>query len=254
MKRAWLKGNIAEWYVIELWTLLCWVFPLLAELAARRFLPLSRNGLAVLPLAVYLINRVLIAPANAGFYACCRRLAKRVSDKTAATCEVGDLHGVHQDGSLLATFFGAYRHPLYAVKRRVQWDLLRAVCYATVAFPGCLLLAIGEQRQSATQQVVLAVCGILLTASAWIWVWILFRRLKAALILDIGFMAALKRTRKRTNALLRSRMKMLPLLLVPFSLQRVCMYTDMAVRLQSGKRSVSKAHSQIFHTRVLGET
>lgn len=254
MKRILLKGACGQLSVMELWVLLCWMIPIATELLVRRFVPLPVNGEWWLLLGGYTFNRLLVAPAHIGYAACCRKLASPVLENTAATCEIGDLRRVKAEVGLLKVFFSAYAHPVLAFKKQLRWDTLRAVGYLVAAVPGIFLLIAGGVQPNPIQAA-FAGCGILLTIALWLLVWVLFRRLQVSLLLDVGLSAAWRSTRKKTEVLLQCYTKMLPLLIVPFSLQRFAMHAHMVVLLQKTVEAPKKKrYLQIFHTRVLGET
>lgn len=254
--RKCLKGHRMELYIIELWTLLCWLVPIALELVVRRLIPATVWWHTATLCGSFLLNRLLLSPAHAGYYTCCQRLAAGCRQNIAATCEIADLHTAVPAATLLRGFFREYRHPLQALKRQLRWDAVRLLGYTLAGLPGLLLIAFGGLEQSSLLQALLGGSGLLFGAVGLLLGWILFRRLQAALYCrpSVAY-AGLKQTRRMTGALLRRYARCLPLLCVPLSLQRFVLHTEIAMLLKRHPVPArKKAHSQIFHTRVLRET
>lgn len=249
-----------ELYIIELWTLLCWLVPIAAELVVRRFVPVTIGWQAATLCGSFICNRFLLSPAHAGHYACYQKLAASCPSDIAATCEIEDLHTAMPAATLLRCFFREYRHPLQALKRQLGWDATRFLIYVLAGMPGFLLIVLGGVEQSVLLQALLFSSGVLLGAAGVFLAWILLRRLQPALYVRSQaargiFFRAFMQTRRSTGALLWIYIRSLPLLCCPLSLQRFALHTDVILLLRKHpmpKRR--KPSSQLFHTRVLRET
>lgn len=261
MRQTCIKGVRMQLYIMELWILLCWLIPVALELIVRRFVPSTFRWQVITLVSSFLLNRLLLSPAHVGYYACCQKLAAGRHANIAVTCEIYDLRTAAPSKTLLRGFFGVYRHPVQALKRQLRWDAMRLSLYTLAGFPGLLLICLGGQEQNTQMQALIGGSGVLLGAVGLLLAWVLLRRLQTALYRDPFMIAvsiwwhAFKQTRGMTGVLLRQYVRSIPLLLVPFSLQRFVLHTQIAVSLKKHPPvEHGKKYSQIFHTRVLRET
>ena len=262
--RACLAGHRMEIYLIQLLVSLCWLIPIAAELAVRRFLPpaeLLKPAVQVGLLAgSILLNRLLVAPAHCGYHAACYRLALSGSGSTAATCEIGSLPDGMVNASVLRLFWREYRHPLLRLRRQLRWDAVRLLAYGAAVFPGLLLLAAGGRETEAPGQFFLGVGGLLLCLVGAFWMYCGLRRLVPAVYLPEKYstlrgamVSACRQTRRRKGAVILRAAAMLPVSLLsvcPFVSIRAALDTEYAVFWQ-GLPSRPDKKASAFHTRTL---
>ncbi len=258
-----LKGHRMELVIIELWLCLCWLVPIAAELTVRRFVPATTLWQTVTLLGSFLLNRLLLAPAHTGYYACCRRLASATA-QMAATCEIGDLREEWMAPTLLRCFFLDYRHPIKSLKWQLRWDALRFAIYAVLLFPAFLFIAVGAGEESALLQAVCGAGGLLLGFAGLLAAFLIIGRLRPCLYRRPQYgvfwkqvLAALRTSRYRMGemALMYVKVLCVPPVLCPLLSFRTAFYIEQATLFQTPIPVKTKKHRlRIFHTRVLHET
>ena len=262
--RACLAGHRMELCLIQLWISLCWLIPIAAELAVRRFLPAVYLAQPAVQAGILgggiLLNRLLLSSAHCGYFACCYRLALGRSGNTAVTCEIGDLPDSMPNDSLLRLFWREYRHPIIRLRRQLRWDALRLLAYGTVLFPGFLLIALGAGERTAPGQFFFGVGGLLFCLVSAFGMYCGLRRLLPAVYLPGKYptllkaiLAAFKQTRHRKGAVILRAAAALPVSLLsvcPFLLLRAALDIEYTAFFQSLPAPEGKK-TRLFQTRTL---
>ncbi len=256
-----LKGVRAQLYIIEFWLWLCWLLPVALEMTARRLLPPNDKWQVVTLVSGFLLNRLLLGAAHEGYYAVCRKLAATRRRRTSDTCEIYNLHTATGRDSMVRTFFAAYRHPLAACKRQLYWDAFRLLVYAAVLLPPLLLVAVGSDQVYTHAQALLAAAGAMFGIVGVFGARWLIRRLRIVFRLlveptsECSVWRKLWNVRGRTGEMMHIHARHFLLRLVPLSLEHFKLHADIALAYQKRLHKTKKrGNSQIFHTRVLGET
>ncbi len=255
-----IQGYRTALVVIQLFRAVCWLIPIALELFLRRILPLTVPWESGLLVGSYLLNRILLAPANTGYYACCRRLAS-ITNAIAATSEIEDLREEMTAPTLLACFFLDYRHPIKSVKWQLRYDAFRFVGFVTFTFPAIVFVAVGARGESPLLQAVCLGGAILCGVVGVFLYYLLLLRLRPMLYRRPQYGSfygqmhkALQLSRKRLSELLCIRVKYIaftPLLSLPFLCFRAAMLTQEASLLSKPQKHAVKRKKRVFHTRVL---
>ncbi len=259
-----LKGHRMEMLIAELWLCLCWLIPIAAELAVRRFVPATTVWQTATLLGSFLLNRLLLAPAHTGYYACCRRLAS-AKTQMAVTCEIENLREEMTAPTLLRCFFLDYRHPLQSLKWQLRWDAARFAIYTVMLFPAFLFIAVGAREEAPLMQAVCGAGGVLCGFVGVLVAWLTVCRLRPSLYRRPQYgsffkqmLTAVSTSRYRTGETVWRYIKVLPLLpffWCPFFQLRTAFLAEQATLFivpQTVKPR--KRHARIFHTRVLRDT
>ncbi len=255
-----VKGHRAELMIMQFFVAVCWLIPIAAELLLRRVLPATvrwQNGLLV---GSFLLNRLLLAPAYTGYYACCRRLAV-VHSPTAVTCEIEDLREELTAPTLLSCFFLDYRHPLKSLKWQLRYDAFRFVLFSVFLFPAVLFIAVGAKEESALLQAVCCGGSALFALVGAFCAFLIMLRLRPLLYRRPQYGSfwgqvykSLQLSRGYTAELLYMYVKRFPVtptFMFPFFGLRAAMLVEEAVLFTMPKRKTKKRRQRIFHTRVL---
>lgn len=258
--RECIKGHRAEFVIMQLFMLTCWLIPIVLETVLQRFVPATLQWQYILLLGSFLLNRVLLAPAHTGYYACCRRLAA-VSTPTAVTSEIEDLREELTAPTLLSCFFLDYRHPLQSVKWQLRYDAFRFILFSVMLFPALLFIAVGAREESPLLQALCGGGGILCGMVGLLCVGLLLLRLRPMLYRRpqyVSFWKALHKaaiiSRGRLGDMLSLYVKAIPFALLfwcPFVCFRTMLYTEEAVLFAKPPKTVKRKKPQLFHTRVL---
>jgi hypothetical protein len=218
----------------------------------RRILPYALLSLpwvqALLLTGSVLCNRLLLAPAYAGYYTVCYRLV-------SGTCVT----------PLFGCVWGAYRHPLKAMKWQLKWDAFRVIgCFTCIA-PGTFLWIWGMGQTTYLTQVMLQVSGGLFAFAGILLFSALLQRLCLFRYQQYryqGFLFALwdvfRRSKGNTNRLLRCvgwYVRWFPLCLCPFCLAGPMLHLSRAKILYGLPSLQPKVmRSRKTDTRVLWKT
>ncbi|MBP3381976.1 MAG: hypothetical protein J6L00_04930 [Clostridia bacterium] len=258
--RECVKNHRAELVIIQLFMVVCWLIPIVAELVAQRFVPTTAQWRTVLLLGSFFLNRLLLAPARTGYYACCRRLAV-VTVPTAVTSEIEDLRDELTAPTLLSCFFLDYRHPWKSLKWQLRYDLLRFVLFSGFVFPAFLFIAVGAREETLLLQAICGGGGILCGLVGILCAYLVLLRLRPALYRRPqygGFWKVLHKarhiTRGRVGELLFLYVKSIPFALIfwcPFVCFRTALLTQEAMLFAKPPKTVKRRKQQEFHTRVL---
>jgi len=255
------KGHRMELVIIQLWLCLCWLVPIAAELVVRRLVPATPVWQSVTLFGSFLLNRLLLAPAHTGYYACCRRLASATVG-TAATCEIENLREELIAPTLLRCFFLDYRHPVKSLKWQLRWDALRFFTYGVLLFPALFFAAVGADEETALMQAICGAGSILFAVIGLLCGWLLFLRLRPILYYRPQHGSFFKETwqawgksRKRLESLTLLSVKRIaftPAFLCPLLPFRTAFHVEQAALFMKAASShTRKRSSGIFHTRVL---
>lgn len=255
-----VKGHRAELVIMQLFMVVCWLIPIALELLLQRFVPLSPQGQTLLLTGSFFLNRLLLAPAKTGYYACCRRLAA-VSTPTAVTSEIEDLRDELTAPTLLSCFFLDYRHPLQSVKWQLRYDAFRFIVFSVCLFPALLFIAVGAREETPLLQAVCGGGGILCGVVGVLCMCLLLLRLRPALYRRPQYGSfwkvlykAMQITRGRLGELLFLYVKAIPFTLIywcPFVCVRTIVCTQEAILFAKPCKSGKRRKQQLFHTRVL---
>ncbi len=255
-----IKGHRAELVIIQFFIVACWLIPIAIELLLRRFLPATVRWQSILLVGSFLLNRMLLAPAHTGYYACCRRLAA-VTAPTAMTSEIEDLREELTAPTLLSCFFLDYRHPVKSMKWQLRYDALRFVVFAVFLFPCVFFWAVGAREGTVLLQAVCAGGGLLCGISGAFCACLLLLRLRPMLYRRPQYGSfwaqvaqALRISHGQSTRMLLLRVKVFPFTLLftlPFSCFRVRLCVEEAVLFAKRPKKVKKRRERIFHTRVL---
>ncbi len=258
--RECIKGHRAELVIIQLFLAVCWLIPIAAELILRRFLPSEMLWQNVLLVGSFVLNRLLLAPAHTGYYACCRRLAV-VTNPIAVTSEIEDLREELTAPTLLACFFLDYRHPIKSLKWQLRYDAFRFVLFSVLLFPALLFLAVGALEESSLLQAVCVGGSVLFAVFGMFCGWLTMLRFRPMLYRRPQYGSfwgqvykALQISRGRTVPLLSMAVKYVsfaPVSLLPFVTLRAAVLVEQAVLFATPQRKAKKRRERIFHTRVL---
>lgn len=258
-----IKGHRMELLIMELWICLCWLLPIVIELVVCRVVPSAPVWKTAVLLGGYFLNRLLLAPAHTGYYACCRRLASSASKK-AQTCEIEDLREEYLAPTLLRCFFLDYTHPLASLKWQLKWDALRLGSCAVLLFPSFLFIAVGAGEETPLLQAVCGAGGVLFGVAGLLFLWLILCRLRPMLYYRPQYapftkqlLFALSKSRKRLGQATLSYVKAmrLPVVFVPFLSLRAAFFVEQAKLFSAPPiQKTRKQRLRIFHTRVLRET
>lgn len=258
--RKYIKGHRAELIIMQLFMVVCWLIPIAAELVLQRFVPATAYWQTFLLLGSFLLNRLLLAPARTGYYACCRRLAA-VNGVIAVTSEIEDLREELTAPTLLSCFFLDYRHPLQSVKWQLRYDALRFLLLSVFLFPAFLFIAVGAREETPLLQAVCGGGGVLCGIAGAFCVSLLLLRLRPALYRRPqygGFWKVLYKamtiTRGQLGQLLLLYVKAIPFAVVfwcPLVCFRTVLLTQEAALFAKPQKTVKRQKQRLFHTRVL---
>ncbi len=258
--RECIKGHRAELVIMQLFIAVCWLIPIAVELLLRRFLPATMLWQHLLLVGSFFLNRLLLAPAHTGYYACCRRLAV-VTNPTAVTSEIEDLREELTAPTLLSCFFLDYRHPIKSIKWQLRYDAFRFALFTVCVFPAVLFIAVGAGEETLLLQAVCLGGGILFAVIGAFCAWLIMLRLRPMLYRRPQYGSflgqlykALQISRGHTVELLSMSIKYIPFALafqLPFVGLRAAILVEEAILFAKPQRKVKKRRERIFHTRVL---
>lgn len=239
--------------LMQLWICGCWLLPIAAELALRRWVPLLAEWQVAYLYIHYFCNRLLLAPAYSGYYAACRQLAAARAKSASCAYAPHNLHTLWTDTTLLQRFFSAYRHPVLALKKQLQWDAVRVLTYAACLFPALVLLAFGGREQNGVGQMLCTVSGILFGLCGVCAAWVTVQRMWLARICDKPLLSGFRLTRGkgRCNAWLSVCARATLFAWLPFSDKKILLYAGGIGRTYLKSDSRAKKPRRIaFHTRI----
>ena len=258
--RACIQGHRKELLFIQLFMLLCWLIPIAAELFFRRLLPPTILWRTLLLFCSFLLNRVLLAPAHTGYYACCRRLAA-TGEPTAKTGEIENLRDEMLAPTLPSCFFWDYRHLLKSVKWQLRWDIFRLAVFAVCLFPALLFLAMGAGEEMPLLQAVCLGGGVLCGVVGLFVAFLVLLRVHPVLFLRPQYKPfwqsigdGFKASKGHHSAVLFLLVKHIPFTVLfwcPFAFFRVFLLTEQAKIFGTAPYIRKPKRLRIFHTRVL---
>ncbi len=245
------KEHRMEICVMQLWTCVCWLLPMATELLVRRFVSLTPIMQAVLLCGSFLLNRLLVSCAHAGYCAAAKRVATLMAVPSENTCVMENLHIVWEGKTLLQCFFGAYRHPLVHIKSQLRWDACRFGLYAAALFPALFILACGAREASAIVGSLLFGISTLLTVLGALSVWIVIRRLETALWIGLPVLSGFHLTKGWSGQLLHLHFRSFLTAWLPFSVSRFALYTVIIQRTRHRVVTApTKKSAWAIHTRI----
>ncbi len=258
-----LRGHRMEIYIMRLWMIGCRLLPVVTELVIRRFLSFTVGGYTLALLLAFGLNRMLLAPATTGYYACCLRLARK-GEKDGNTCPIEDLQTEMQMPTLLKCFLWDYRHPWISFKWLLKWDIFRFIVYFVCCVPGLAIIVFGAKEEG-WLQLAFGSGGALLCLVGLLCAVLIRVRIQPMLFVRPqydgflrGMLRAFRQTKGCTGGLLYTRMAWVKygfLPWIPFFLFRTACYVQQAALYVRSKtlQNASKS-SYHFHTRVLRDT